>query len=646
MILTKILEAVVTQVANVAWTACAASARRAPAASFQPKWAPAPLLKSWETIVAGARLAAHDRFALPDLRARSARAHPVRRRRRRDPRQRARRRDQGAHPRARRQDRRSRRPARRTAPSPTRWRSTRRSSTRIERLFPGRDFRAVTDTLHNHGTSSIKYGRGAVLTIDLTNRCNMMCDPCFMDANQVGYVHELTLDEVKQLLDDAISDQAAAADDACSSPAASRRSRRSSSTRSPTRARSATSACRRRPTASASRRIPEFATAGARGRPAHRLPAVRRRRRGRQRAPQGRQPVRREAARDREPARAPASTSPRRRRSSTRSTTIRSGRSSSSRSRTATRSASSRSSRCRSPAATRTSTTTTRARAALHAVAPGRGREAPDRRHRAAARLVPALGRRARSSDVTDLMQGPGRRLGHDEVRLPSRTAASARRSWSARRPRSGRRSRSSSTSSASSRTRSAIADAGRGPRLTQDADRAEPAAQLHAVDARRRASGCVDLLKKFDKQSGGALGGSSARRADGNRKSDEWLLLFVAGMWFQDLWTYDFRRTEMCIIPYATQMGEISFCAYNTGVGWRQIVEKMHQNATVAEWYKEHGKHARLRQPAEGRAAADPTAAQPADPEHSALIPLSSLRSKPRPAAAPTVAQPVGVNR
>jgi len=35
------------------------------------------------------------------------------------------------------------------------------------------------------------YGRGSVLTVDLTNRCNMMCDPCFMDANQVGYVHEL-----------------------------------------------------------------------------------------------------------------------------------------------------------------------------------------------------------------------------------------------------------------------------------------------------------------------------------------------------------------------------------------------------------------------------------------------------------------------
>src|SRR5258705_4574022 len=76
---------------------------------------------------------------------------------------------------------------------------------RLESLFPGRDFQAVTDTLHNHGTSSIKHGRGAVLTIDLTNRCNMMCDPCFMDANQVGYVHELTLDEVKQLLNDAVS---------------------------------------------------------------------------------------------------------------------------------------------------------------------------------------------------------------------------------------------------------------------------------------------------------------------------------------------------------------------------------------------------------------------------------------------------------
>ncbi|MBW2264412.1 MAG: radical SAM protein, partial [Deltaproteobacteria bacterium] len=79
-------------------------------------------------------------------------------------------------------------------------------SRRIEARFPGRDYRTLGDELiHRHGTSSVRYGRGAVLTIDLTNRCNMMCNPCFMDANQVGYVHELTMDEVKRILDDSIS---------------------------------------------------------------------------------------------------------------------------------------------------------------------------------------------------------------------------------------------------------------------------------------------------------------------------------------------------------------------------------------------------------------------------------------------------------
>jgi hypothetical protein len=63
--------------------------------------------------------------------------------------------------------------------------------------------------------------------------------------------------------------------------------------------------------------------------------------------------------------------------------------------------------------------------------------------------------------------------------------------------------------------------------------------------------------------------------------------------MWFQDLFNYDFRRTEMCIIPYATQMGEISFCAYNTGVGWRKIVEMIHRNASTAEWFRTRGRHA-----------------------------------------------------
>ncbi|MDR3741942.1 MAG: radical SAM protein, partial [Terracidiphilus sp.] len=65
-----------------------------------------------------------------------------------------------------------------------------------------------------------------------------------------------------------------------------------------------------------------------------------------------------------------------------------------------------------------------------------------------------------------------------------------------------------------------------------------------------------------------------------------------IAGMWFQDLFNYDFRRTEQCIIPYATQEGEISFCAYNTGIGWRNIIEKMHMTATLTKWYEEHGRH------------------------------------------------------
>src|SRR6266496_2899097 len=76
----------------------------------------------------------------------------------------------------------------------------------IEKMFPGRDIDAHNDEkLHNHGSSTIKYGRGAVLTVDLTNRCNMMCDPCFMDANQVGFVHELTWEEIKKMLDNAIT---------------------------------------------------------------------------------------------------------------------------------------------------------------------------------------------------------------------------------------------------------------------------------------------------------------------------------------------------------------------------------------------------------------------------------------------------------
>ena len=98
------------------------------------------------------------------------------------------------------------------------------------------------------------------------------------------------------------------------------------------------------------------------------------------------------------------------------------------------------------------------------------------------------------------------------------------------------------------------------------------------------------DLIKKFDKSFG--LSGKDYGTKSEERRDDPWNFLFIAGMWFQNLFNYDFRRTEMCIIPYGTQEGEISFCAYNTGHGWRNIIEHMHMNANVAEWYKEHGRH------------------------------------------------------
>ena len=94
-----------------------------------------------------------------------------------------------------------------------------------------------------------------------------------------------------------------------------------------------------------------------------------------------------------------------------------------------------------------------------------------------------------------------------------------------------------------------------------------------------------LEMLRVIDGHNGGKLGLAQKSRYN-------WRIMMVAGMWFQDLFNYDFRRTEMCIIPYATQVGEVSFCAYNTGVGWRQIVEKMFSSHSTAQWFKEMGRH------------------------------------------------------
>jgi hypothetical protein len=97
-------------------------------------------------------------------------------------------------------------------------------------------------------------------------------------------------------------------------------------------------------------------------------------------------------------------------------------------------------------------------------------------------------------------------------------------------------------------------------------------------------------FMRQFLSQMGAK--GEKVGDSEGDANQFEWRFLFVAGMWFQDLFNYDFRRTEMCIIPYGTEFGEISFCAYNTGVGWRNIVEKMKMTATVADWFRTRGRH------------------------------------------------------
>ena len=130
--------------------------------------------------------------------------------------------------------------------------------THIEKMFP-RDIDAHNDEkLHNHGSSTVKYGRGAVLTVDLTNRCNMMCDPCFMDANQVGFVHELSMDEIKEILDNAITIKPRR-QMSVQFQVASRQSLRTSSKRSNIHAKSVTTACRQRRTESSLPRAKSFA---------------------------------------------------------------------------------------------------------------------------------------------------------------------------------------------------------------------------------------------------------------------------------------------------------------------------------------------------------------------------------------------------
>ncbi len=77
---------------------------------------------------------------------------------------------------------------------------------KMERLAFGRDFECVDDcSVHGHGPNTIRSGRGTFLIVDITNRCNMMCSPCFMDANAASYVHELNIEDIKTIFSNALS---------------------------------------------------------------------------------------------------------------------------------------------------------------------------------------------------------------------------------------------------------------------------------------------------------------------------------------------------------------------------------------------------------------------------------------------------------
>ena len=468
---------------------------------------------------------------------------------------------------------------------------------RLEGLFNGRDFTAVTDTLHNHGSSSIKYGRGAVLTIDLTNRCNMMCDPCFMDANQVGYVHELTMDEVRQLLDDAItikprrqmSVQFSGGEPTLSplfldAVSYARQVGYFSVQAATNGIRFAQDAAFAKAAREAGLRIAylQFDGIGDQAN-AHRkvgnLFDVKLRAiehlyaagidvclvvtivNGVNNDQVG--PVVKFALDNCE-------------------------------------------------------------KISFVSFQPvsftGRDEDISDEERHAKRYTLSHLAQDLKRqtgvteplrdwfplsassvfSDVTDLLQGPNADWGtlkcgcHPDCGIGTAFMVSKRtKEWA---PLSSFIDVDRLLGDAV-----VIADAARKPWLTK-LQTAVSLLRNYSPMKAPKGLRLIDLVRKYDKQSGGQLGGTlGGGENQPDRKQDEWLVMFVAGMWFQDLWTYDFRRTEMCIIPYATQMGEISFCAYNTGVGWRQIVENMYQNATTAEWYREHGKHPVYASPRKG---------------------------------------------
>jgi len=464
----------------------------------------------------------------------------------------------------------------------------------LEDVFPGRDIRAHNDShLHHHGSSTITHGRGSVLTVDLTNRCNMMCDPCFMDANQVGFVHELEWDDVKTLLDNAITIKPKrqmsvqfSGGEPTISPFfldAVRYAREVGYTsvqaatngiefaKSPEFCKQAADAGLRYAylqfdgignAANSHRKvgnlfdvklqaIENLYTNGVDIIPV--ITIVN----GINNEQVGRIV---QFALD-NPKRIPfLSFQP-------------------------------------VSFTGRDEAVTDERRAAQRYTLSHLAHDVKDQT---------GLGEPARDwfpisfistfSDWSDLVHGPQAGWGqlscgcHPNCGVGM--AVMVDKETKEKAPVT-----SFLNADRLARDVARVNDAARGKWLSIVGMGLAVARNYDPFHSPTHFK-LSDMMRKFDKTfgaTGKSYGNVSKTRTMADiqqRRNDRWNFLFIAGMWFQDLFNYDFRRTEQCIIPYATQEGEISFCAYNTGVGWRNIIEKMHMTATLTKWYEEKGRH------------------------------------------------------
>lgn len=88
--------------------------------------------------------------------------------------------------------------------------------------------------------------------------------------------------------------------------------------------------------------------------------------------------------------------------------------------------------------------------------------------------------------------------------------------------------------------------------------------------------------LKKLLKEA--ALGGSYDSLRGFHYKS-----LFVGSMWFQDAFNLNVDRLERCVIHYTTEEGIVPFCTYN-GIGIGEEIRDRH-SIPITEWEKKTGR-------------------------------------------------------